>query len=243
MEYSSISWTDHTWNRFVGCFHVSPECDHCYAEFLVTHRMGKNFNQPWLTKTGRHPFRWNTKAPELEQQLGRRVRVFCSSLTDFFLAEADGWRAEAWDTIRQCSNLDFLILTKRPERIMACLPSDWGEGYANVWMGVTCGVRSSYPRVDVLRTIPARVRFVSAEPLLESLADIILTNIHWLIAGGESGPKFRRMDIQWARELRDRCRKLHVGFFFKQESAFRPATNPLLDGQQYHQPPLLTEKR
>jgi protein gp37 len=201
--------------------------------------MGKNFRQPWRTKTWRDPLRWNVKAPELEQQLGRRVRVFCASLTDFFLAEADDWRPEAWQVIRQCSNLDFLILTKRPALIEKRLPTDWASGYPNVWLGTTCGVRSSYPRVNVLRTIPARIRFISAEPLLESLADINLTNIHWLIVGGESGSKFRLMDINWARELRDRCRKLNVGFFFKQESAFLPATNPLLDGQQYHEPPLL----
>jgi len=237
MEYSRISWTDHTWNPWVGCAHVSPECDHCYADFLVTHRMGRDFTHPQRTKTWRDPFRWNAKAPELEKQLGRRVRVFCASLTDFFLKEADEWRPEAWDVIRQNSNLDFLILTKRPALIAKRLPSDWGDGYPNVWLGTTCGVRSSYPRIDVLRTIPAHVRFISAEPLLESLADIDLTGIHWLIAGGESGPKFRRMDVQWARELRDRCEKLKVGFFYKQESAFRPATNPLLDGHQYHEPP------
>jgi protein gp37 len=242
MENSNISWTDHTWNRFVGCFPVSPECDHCYADFLVRHRMGKNFNQPWLTKTGRHPFKWNAKAPELEKQLGRRVRVFVSSLTDFFLVQADGWRAEAWDTIRQCTNLDFLILTKRPERIMSCLPPDWGNGYPNVWLGTTCGVRSSYPRVDVLRSLPARVRFISAEPLLESLADINLTGIHWLIAGGESGPKFRPMKEEWAVELCDLCQKMKVGFHFKQHSAFLPGTNPLLEGKQHHEPPLLTEE-
>jgi protein gp37 len=202
MEYSNISWTDHTWNPWVGCQHVSPECDHCYADFLVSKRMGKDFTRPWRTKTWREPFKWNAKAPEMEK------------------------------------NLAFLILTKRPSLIEQRLPADWGSGYPNVWLGTTCGVRSSSSRVDVLRTIPARVRFISAEPLLESLADINLSGIHWLIAGGESGSKFRPMNIQWARELRDRCGADNVGFFFKQESAFRPAINPVLDGKQYHEPPL-----
>lgn len=207
MEYSKISWTDHTWNPWVGCSHVSQECDHCYADFLVTNRMGRDFTQPWRTKTWRDPFRWNAKALELEKQLGRRVRVFCASLTDFFLKEADPWRSEAWEVIRRCTNLDFLILTKRPARILRHLPADWGTGYRNVWLGTTCGVRSSYPRVDVLRHIPARVRFVSGEPLLESLADVNLTGIHWMIAGGKSGSKFRPMEERWAVELRDLCRK------------------------------------
>ena len=129
MEYSSISWTDHTFNPWVGCRHVSPECDHCYADFLVSKRMGKDFTQPWRTKTWRDPFKWNAKAPEMENHLGRRVRVFCASLTDFFLKEADEWRGEAWELIRQNLNLDFLILTKRPSLIEKRLPADWGSGY------------------------------------------------------------------------------------------------------------------
>jgi protein gp37 len=240
MEYSSISWTDHTFNPWVGCQHVSPECDHCYADFLVSKRMGKDFSRPWRTKTWRDPFKWNAKAPEMEKQLGRRVRVFCASLTDFFLKEADEWRGDAWDVIRQNQNLDFLILTKRPSMIEKRLPADWGGGYPNVWLGTTCGVRSSYQRVDVLRTIPARVRFISAEPILESLADINLGGLQWLIAGGESGPKYRPMEEAWAVELRDLCRNMNVAFHFKQHSGFRPATNPLLAGRQYHESPLVS---
>jgi protein gp37 len=114
MENSKINWTDHTWNPWVGCRHVSTECDHCYADFLVSKRMGKDFTTAWKTKTWRDPIKWNAKAPELQQELGRRVRVFCASLTDFFLAEVDEWRPAAWDIIRQCANLDWLILTKRP---------------------------------------------------------------------------------------------------------------------------------
>jgi protein gp37 len=239
MEFSKINWTDHTFNPWVGCRHVSPECDHCYADFLVTKRMGKDFSTARKTKTWRDPLKWNAKAPELEQQLGRRVRVFCASLTDFFLAEADEWRPAAWEIIRQCTNLEWLILTKRPALIEKRLPEDWGQGWPHVWLGTTCGVRSSYPRVNVLRNIPAAVHFISAEPLLESLHDINLTRIDWLIAGGESGPGFRPMDEQWALELRDICRESNVGFHFKQHAAFRNGTNPTLEGVQYFEPPLV----
>jgi protein gp37 len=155
------------------------------------------------------------------------------------LAEVDEWRPAAWDIIRQCANLDWLILTKRPALVEKRLPADWGSGYPNVWLGTTCGVRSSYPRVDVLRNIPAQLRFISAEPLLESLVDIDLTGVHWLIAGGESGSGFRPMKDEWAIELRDLCRKKNVGFHFKQHSAFRNGTNPLLDGTQYFQSPIV----
>ena len=174
MEFSGINWTDHTWNPWIGCRHVSAECDHCYADFLVTKRMGRDFGAVTRTKTWRDPSRWNARAPELQAELGRRVRVFCASLTDFFLQDADSWRDEAWQVIRDCQNLDFLILTKRPRLIPSRLPADWGTGYANVWLGTTCGVRSSYSRIDDLRRVTAAVRFISAEPLLESLHDINL---------------------------------------------------------------------
>jgi protein gp37 len=242
MEFSNINWTDHTWNPWVGCRHVSAECDHCYADFLVTKRMGKDFEAITRTKTWRDPIKWNSRAPKLQDDLGRRVRVFCASLTDFFIQDADEWRDEAWKVIRDCSNLDFLILTKRPRLIPSRLPADWGTGYPNVWLGTTCGVRSSYPRIDDLRKVPAVVRFISAEPLLESLHDIDLTGIDWLIAGGESGSGFRQMKDEWALELRDRCRELGVAFHFKQHSAFRSGTDPLLQGVKYHESPLVQIK-
>jgi protein gp37 len=239
VENSRINWTDHTWNPWIGCRHVSAECDHCYADFLVSKRMGRDFGTVQRTKTWRDPIKWNGRAAELQAQLGRRVRVFCASLTDFFIQDADQWREEAWRVMRQCINLDFLILTKRPRLILPRLPKDWGTGYPNVWMGTTCGVRSSYPRIDDLRTIPAAVRFISAEPLLESLSDINLDGIHWLIAGGESGSGYRMMDDHWALELRDRCREAAVAFHFKQFSAFRPGTRPSLGGVRYQESPLV----
>ena len=115
-------------------------------------------------------------------------------------------------------------------------------GYPNVWMGTTCGVRSSYPRIDDLRRVPAVVRFISAEPLLESLHDINLAGIHWLIAGGESGSGFRAMNDEWALQLRDRCREHGVAFHFKQHPAFRSGTDPLLRGVKYHESPLVQIK-
>jgi protein gp37 len=239
MENSKINWTDHTWNPWVGCRHVSAECDNCYADFLVSKRMGRDFGTVQRTKTWRDPCKWNKRAAELQTQLGRRVRVFCASLTDFFLQDADQWREEAWQVIRQCSNLDFLILTKRPRLILPRLPKNWGTGYPNVWMGTTCGVRSSYSRVDDLRAVPAVVRFISAEPLLESLFDINLDGIAWLIAGGESGSGYRPMKEDWALQLKDRCREASVAFHFKQCSAFRPGTRPLLEGVRYQESPLI----
>ena len=241
MEFSKINWTDHTWNPWIGCRHVSAECDHCYADSLVTNRMGLDFGDVHRTKTWADPLKWNRQAPELEKILGRRVRVFCASLTDFFIQDADPWRNEAWEIIRACTKLDWLILTKRPLLIPSRLPMFWGRnGFFNVWLGTTCGVRSSYSRVDALRKIPATVRFISAEPLLESLTDINLDGYRWLIAGGESGSGFRPMQEKWATELRDLCAKEDVGFHFKQHSAFRSGTGVELEGVVYHEAPFKT---
>jgi hypothetical protein len=115
-----------------------------------------------------------------------------------------------------------MLLTKRPERIANCLPSDWGDGkrYSNAWMGTTCGVRSSYERIDALRSIPCAMRFLSIEPLMESVADIDLTGIGWIAVGGMSGPlhKKHRMDMAWAAEVHDLCRMQKIPFLFKQSS-------------------------
>jgi protein gp37 len=130
-------------------------------------------------------------------------------------------------------------LDEAPQLIPRRLPADWGQGWPHVWLGTTCGVRDSYPRLDALREIPAVVRFISAEPLLESLADIDLGGFHWLIAGGESGSGFRPMLNEWALELRDICAREGVGFHFKQHSGFRPGAGCGVGGKRYHEPPLV----
>jgi len=201
--------------------------------------MGRDFSVVRRTKTWEEPPKWNRKAPTLAEGLERRVRVFCASLTDFFIQDADQWRDEAWDVIRRCQEMDWLILTERPQLIPRRLPADWGERWPHVWLGVTCGARESYRSLDALREIPAAVRFISAEPLLESLVDIHLTSFQWLIAGGESGPRFRPMREEWALELRDICARRRVGFHFKQHSAFKPGQDAELNGKLYNEPPLV----
>jgi protein gp37 len=238
MENSKISWTEHTFNPWIGCRHVTPECDHCYADRMVTVRMARDFSKVQRSKTWASPLKWNREADRLAQKLGRRPRVFCASLTDFFLQGADPWRTEAWELIRKCTNLDWLILTKRTKLAASRLPSDWGTGWPHVWLGTTCGCRASEYRLDELRALPAAVRFVSAEPLLESMTHMNLTGINWLIVGGESGPKFRTMEDVWATGLRDKCKAENVGFFFKQHSSFRPGQGAKLEGAEHHEGPL-----
>jgi protein gp37 len=128
-----------------------------------------------------------------------------------------GIREQMWGVIRDTPNLDWLMLTKRASRIERYLPSDWGNGYANVWLGVTAENKANgYPRVDILRTVPAVIRFLSIEPLLEDVSDINLTGIHWIIVGGESGSKARPFELDWARNLKTVARRYKSKFFMKQ---------------------------
>ena len=161
-ENSQIGWTDHTQNFWQGCDKVSQECKHYYIAGVMGRAGRTPFGGPMRTKDWSKPYKWQRRAAEEN----RRFRVFTCLLSDFFHEGADEWRSDAWEIIRQCDRLDWLVLTKRPERIADRLPVDWGEGYGNVWLGVICGISSSLPRVEILRRTPARVRFVSAEPLL-----------------------------------------------------------------------------
>jgi protein gp37 len=148
--------------------------------------------------------------------------VFTCSLSDFFHPEADIWRDEAWDVIRHCENLIWLILTKRPERIRECLPPDWNDGkrFPHVWLGVTCGARKSFGRVETLRKVPCALRFLSCEPLIEDISELDLSGIGWVLCGGMSGKLSTKypMDLRWAASLYDASQKAGVPFLFKQVS-------------------------
>lgn len=136
-----------------------------------------------------------------------------------------------WQTIRDSKHLWFQMLTKRPENIARFLPSDWGQGYENVWIGTTIEDNRVAYRGDFLRAIPAVVRFVSYEPAIGPLDQLDLTDIDWVIYGGESGPKRREEDKQWARDMRDRCFAGGVAFFHKQSAGIRTEMGIELDGK------------
>jgi len=138
-------------------------------------------------------------------------------MCDVFDAEVDpSWRADLWDLIRRCQNLDWQLLTKRPENIRAMLPPDWGDGWKNSWLGTTVEDQCrADARIPVLAGIPAAVRFLSVEPLLGPVT-LNLWQISWVICGGESGPSARPLDPAWAISVRDQCVENKVPFFFKQ---------------------------
>lgn len=219
-EVTGISWTDHTHNEWWGCSSTAGAgCDKCYAAVLDRRTGGNYFGigtSPRLTKEQNRnkPYRWNRDA----EAAGKRLRVFCGSMMDFFDKNApEGAREALWAKIRETIHLDWQVLTKRTANIPRMLPVDWGTGYENVWLGATCEDRKSgLRRLEQLRDIPAKVRFLSVEPLLEDLGDINLSGIHWVIVGGESGGGFRVMEKAWADRVIAQCREQGVAVFFKQ---------------------------
>src|SRR5258708_600677 len=173
-ENSKIEWTTHTFNPWIGCQKVSPGCDHCYAEAMMDHRWGK-------VKWGPHGERKRTSEANWRKPLawakaargtGKRPRVFCASLADVFDNQAPtGARAELFNLIRATPELDWLLLTKRPENIRKMLPDNWGRGWPNVWIGTTCEDQKHFDRrYPLIREIPAAVHFISYEPAIGPLA-------------------------------------------------------------------------
>ena len=223
-ETTKIAWTDSTWNPWLGCTRCSPGCMHCYAEADNKHRgrpcWGAGAPRLLLSEGYWSNLRqWNNKAAAGKRgKDGKRWLVFLGDECDIFDDEGlQEERERMWAEVKACQSLTFQVLTKRPQNFAKYLPADWGEGYPNVWLGVTVDDRKhGYPRVDILRQTNAVVRFLSCEPLLEGIPDINLTGIDWVIVGGESGHGSRPFDLAWARSLRDHFASENIAFFFKQ---------------------------
>jgi protein gp37 len=221
MEHSRIEWTDHTFNPWVGCTKISPGCTHCYAETLSARFRRPS---PWGPKaprqvTGeaywRQPLGWDRKA----QRQGHPSLVFSGSMCDVFEAHpiVDATRPRLFALIAATPHLDWLLLTKRPDRIADHLPDGWP--WPHVWLGTSIETPAYLWRVDVLRTIPAAGRFLSCEPLLEDLGPVNLEGIRWVIIGGESGPGHRPMQVSWVDSLVRQGRDAGAAIFVKQDAA------------------------
>lgn len=216
-DITGIQWTDSTFNPWWGCTKVAPGCDHCYAAALDARTGGNHWSSAprmMSIENWKKPLRWNRMA----ERSGVRHKVFCGSMCDWTDKLApEGQLERLWGLIRTTPMLDWQLLTKRAPNIIKSLPADWGNGYDNVWLGVTVENRQhGLPRVEHLRDIPAKIRFLSVEPLLEDLGNIDLTGIHWVIVGGESGSRARPMDTAWCERLVAQCREQRVAVFFKQ---------------------------
>ena len=209
---SRIEWTEQTWNPVVGCTKLSPGCAHCYAETMAQRL--KAMGTPGYERG----FDLRLLPERLAQPLARKKPTiyFVNSMSDLFHDEVPfNYIDQVFDVIRQTPHHTYQILTKRAER----MAEYWGKRKApdNAWLGVSVENRKhGVPRIRELRKIKAAIRFLSVEPLLEDVGALDLRGIHWVIVGGESGPKSRPMERVWVESIRDQCEDRDVAFFFKQ---------------------------
>jgi protein gp37 len=231
-ENSKIEWTDHTFNPWLGCQKVGPPCDNCYAEGWAKRsglvKWGPGEDRRRTSEANwRKPLQW-AKAARLT---GKRPRVFCASLADWLDNQVPRqWREDLADLIRSTPELDWLLLTKRIQNYERLAP--WPTAPVNVWLGITCGDQDEFDRDwPRLREQDARVRFISHEPSLGCLWHFHLNTgpaPHWIIVGGESGPRARMMEPDWARTTLRNCRTYGIAFFMKQMTGKAPIPDDLL---------------
>lgn len=230
---STIEWTDATWNPVTGCEKISPGCKNCYAERMAFRlqamgqpRYADGFEVTLHESSLREPSLWK-----------RPRKVFVNSMSDLFhdRVPADFIR-RVFDVMAAHPQHVFQVLTKRSQRLKdLALQLPWPS---NVWMGVSVESPRYYSRIEDLSDVPASVRFLSCEPLLSALPDLPLSGIHWVIVGGESGPRARAVEKNWVTDILDQCREHHVPFFFKQWGGTRKKTTGRhLNGQTYDEYP------
>ena len=252
---SSIEWTESTWNPVTGCTKVSPGCKHCYAETFAerwrgipNHPYEQGFDLKLWPKRVTMPLTW--KEPRT---------IFVNSMSDLFHKDVpDTFVARVFDTMTRAHWHNFQLLTKRAERFAQwSLQNYHGAGETikgkklwpkNVWAGVSVESQDYVDRIEHLIQIPADIRFLSVEPLLGpiKIKAPLLRQIHWVIVGGESGPKARPMTPDWARDVRDQCVEAKVPFFFKQWGVYdahgrrcsKMASGRILDKRTWNQMPL-----
>jgi protein gp37 len=234
-ENSTISWTDHTFNPWIGCTRISPGCDHCYAA-------RENERRKWVsgwdaerrrTKTWSEPVKWNRRAAKT----GYKPRIFCASLADVFDNHVpDEWRTDLWELLRITPNLRWMLLTKRIGNAAKMLPPDWPMPHVGIM--ATMVNQAEFDRDwPKLRDVPSAWRGISMEPLLGPI-DMDGAPPDWIITGGESGPQHRTTDIAWVRSLRDQCAKHGIAFHHKQWGGVRPKISGcLVDGEEHKQFP------
>lgn len=208
---SSIEWTEATWNPVTGCTKISPGCKNCYAE-RMSFRL-KAMGQP--NYVNGFDLTLQERMLSVPQRWKQPRTIFVNSMSDLFHKDVPlSYIQRVFKVMNDTSRHSYQVLTKRAERLLELQEHlQWGQ---NIWMGVSVESKKYYPRIDALRETNAAVKFLSLEPLLGPLNKLDLDGIHWVIAGGESGPGARPMRKQWVRSIRDQCVEASVPFFFKQ---------------------------
>ncbi|MGH7842322.1 MAG: DUF5131 family protein [Candidatus Binataceae bacterium] len=240
-DRSAIEWTDATWNPIRGCTKISPGCKHCYAETFAErfrgvsgHPFERGFDLRLVPEKLDEPLRWHSPR-----------KIFVNSMSDLFHDEIPiGYIARVGRVMERADWHTYQVLTKRHTRLRGLLSGDlnWLAELPQVWFGVSVEDREyGLPRIASLRATPARMRFLSIEPLLEDLGELNLAGIHWVIVGGESGPGARPMQTAWVTSILKQCQKQRVAFFFKQWGGVHKKQNGRsLNGQTYDELPVAT---
>lgn len=238
---SAIEWTDATWNPVRGCTKISPGCKHCYAETFAErfrgvpgHPFEHGFDLRLVPEKLDEPFRW-----------ARSRRIFVNSMSDLFHTRVpDDYVHQVFSVMRRADWHVYQVLTKRPERMREIVANGakWAARCRHIWLGVSVEDRTyGVPRIDLLRSTPAAVRFLSIEPLLEDLGELPLDGIDWVIVGGESGRRARPMHEAWVLSIRDQCKAARVPFFFKQWGGVQKSrTGRYLLGRTYDEFPAVS---
>lgn len=240
---TSIEWTDATWNPISGCSKISRGCDHCYAERIAerfrgvpNHPFENGFDLTFREHKLREPLSW--RAPR---------RVFVNSMSDLFHKDVPAsFIDRVFETMEAANWHVFQVLTKRSSLMRKYVNQRYANSQLprNIWLGVSIEDKRALTRLTHLKQARAAVRFVSFEPLLEDLAALDLSGIHWAIAGGESGPGARPVQPEWVRSIRDQCNAQHVAFFFKQWGGrTSKSRGNRLDGRRWLQYPAITTAR
>jgi len=240
-DHSKIEWTDATWNPVRGCTKVSPGCKHCYAETFAErfrgvpgHPFERGFDLRLVPEKLMEPFKWTSSK-----------RVFVNSMSDLFHPKIpENYIARVVEVMLAANWHTYQVLTKRPERMQGLLRRSLkcAAKAKHIWWGVSVENRKhGLPRIDALRRSRANMKFVSCEPLLESLGKFSLKGIDWVIVGGESGPGARPMSKAWVLEIQEHCAQAGVPFFFKQWGGVQKSRyGRLLDGRTHDELPDIT---
>ena len=224
MAYTTIEWTDSTWNPVAGCSIVSAGCTNCYAMRMAARldAMGVEKYSGLTRPTGKRRV-WTGKifcdegALDLPRSWTRARRIFVNSMSDLFHPDVPvEFIRRVWTVMADTQRHTYQILTKRPERMSDVLSSNDFRVLPNVWLGTSVEDCNTIGRIESLRTVPTAVRFVSFEPLIGSVGRPDLSGVHWAIVGGESGPGARPIELHWVDEIEAACRRHHTAFFFKQ---------------------------
>ncbi len=237
-DKSTIEWTDATWNPTRGCTKITPGCAHCYAETFAErfrgvpgHPYEQGFDLRLVPGKLADPLRWTTAK-----------MVFVNSMSDLFHKDvSDEYVASVVGVMQAANWHTYQVLTKRSERLRDMLAGPIGHaaGQQHIWWGVSVENREhGLPRIDHLRAAPAKMRFLSIEPLIEDLGQVDFSGIDWVIVGGESGPGARPLEKEWVVSIRDQCQAAGIPFFFKQWGGVRKSkAGRHLDGQTYDERP------